>query len=207
MSVTKRRIVEAAIQLFNESGIANVRLQQIADEVGISIGNLAYHYNNKEAIVLAVCEQIGGDLRDILSEYQKLPNLLDFDRQLSKVFDFHQAYAFYYEDSSEIRRFYPSVKSQQETFGNKFMAQTAKRLDYHRQLGIVRPEPVAGLYGSIVRNIWLVVAFWPVQRRLFSQDPYVESHFKEAVWAQLFPHLTEAGAEQFRVLIQPSLTH
>jgi AcrR family transcriptional regulator len=38
---TKQRIIEAAISLFNTNGIANVRLIQIADEAGISVGNLA----------------------------------------------------------------------------------------------------------------------------------------------------------------------
>ena len=42
---TKQKIVHASIKLFNENGVANVRLQQIADEIGISVGNLAYHFN------------------------------------------------------------------------------------------------------------------------------------------------------------------
>lgn len=34
---TKRKILHASLQLFNENGIVNVRLQQIADETGISV--------------------------------------------------------------------------------------------------------------------------------------------------------------------------
>ncbi|MEM8908435.1 MAG: helix-turn-helix domain-containing protein, partial [Bacteroidota bacterium] len=33
---TKQKILRAAVQLFNDHGMANVRLQQIADEIGIS---------------------------------------------------------------------------------------------------------------------------------------------------------------------------
>ena len=55
---TKQRILEAAVFLFNREGVANVRLQQIADETGISVGNLAYHFKNKEAIVSAVYEYL-----------------------------------------------------------------------------------------------------------------------------------------------------
>ena len=41
MAKTKQKILLAALQLFNENGIANVRLQHITDEAFHSIGNLA----------------------------------------------------------------------------------------------------------------------------------------------------------------------
>jgi AcrR family transcriptional regulator len=47
---TKQKILDSSLQLFNDNGISNTRLQQIADESGISVGNLAYHFSNKEAI-------------------------------------------------------------------------------------------------------------------------------------------------------------
>ena len=43
--MTKDKILIEARQLFYDEGITNVRLQQIADKTGISVGNLAYHYN------------------------------------------------------------------------------------------------------------------------------------------------------------------
>ena len=54
MKDTKRRILDAALDLFNENGLVNVRLQHIADQAQMSVGNLAYHYANKEAIVTAL---------------------------------------------------------------------------------------------------------------------------------------------------------
>ena len=64
MAKTKQKIILSALQLFNENGIANVRLQHIADEAFISIGNLAYHYKNKEAIVKASNNASYGSRRD-----------------------------------------------------------------------------------------------------------------------------------------------
>ncbi|MEL7123903.1 MAG: TetR/AcrR family transcriptional regulator, partial [Bacteroidota bacterium] len=51
MKSTKQKILDAALKLFNQDGIVNVRLQHIADEAFVSVGNLAYHYSNKESIV------------------------------------------------------------------------------------------------------------------------------------------------------------
>jgi len=44
MSATKQKILKQSLQLFNELGISNVSLRDIADEAGISVGNLQYHF-------------------------------------------------------------------------------------------------------------------------------------------------------------------
>ena len=54
MAGTKQKILNSSINLFNKKGLVNVRLQQIADESGISVGNLAYHYYSKKAIIQAI---------------------------------------------------------------------------------------------------------------------------------------------------------
>lgn len=108
-SGTKQRIIDAAIHLFNTHGLANVRLQQIADETGISVGNLAYHYKNKDAIVAAVYEQLFVEFHEILSQYLIHPGLDDFDRQLDMYACFFDRHPSYLVDLFEIERSYPDI--------------------------------------------------------------------------------------------------
>ena len=61
---TSERILEASLKLFNEYGFQNVPVLRIATHMGISSGNLAYHFKTKTDIVLAVFPLLEKALRD-----------------------------------------------------------------------------------------------------------------------------------------------
>lgn len=54
MATTKEKIIETFIKLFNEKGCLNTSTRHIADELGISVGNLYYHFKNKEDILIEI---------------------------------------------------------------------------------------------------------------------------------------------------------
>lgn len=48
---TKNKILECARQLFNEKSYQNVTMRDISSQLGISVGNLTYHFKKKEDIL------------------------------------------------------------------------------------------------------------------------------------------------------------
>ena len=48
---TKSVILDTAVRLFNQHGSQSVSTNRIAAEMSISVGNLYYHFNNKEDII------------------------------------------------------------------------------------------------------------------------------------------------------------
>ena len=203
---TKQRILEAAIRLFNTDGVANVRLQQIADATGISVGNLAYHFKNKEAIVTSVYEALFDEFSKILSSYLLSPNLTEFDRQLQQYHSFFSKYKFYLIDLFEIERSYPAIIDRWHQFVSKMLLQIRKRLDYNVQRGVLLPEPVPGIYDTLTNNIWMTITFWMPQQILKGQ-PVSEPLFKDAVWAQISPYFTSKGQDEYAAEVQPLGIH
>jgi AcrR family transcriptional regulator len=193
---TKQRIIDAAIHLFNKDGVANVRLQQIADEAGISVGNLAYHYKNKEAIVGSVYENLFEEVSRILSSYMQSPSLVDFDQQLSMYYTFFSQYRFYLIDLFEVERTHPDFIETWRHYVSKMTIQIRKRLDYYAQRQYIMPEKEKGHYDLLAKSIWMAIVFWGTAQHL-KGEVHNEQQFKEAVWSILSPYFTKNGAEEF----------
>src|SRR5438552_7591915 len=50
---TRKRIYEAALELFRENGFEQTTMRDIAQEAGVALGAAYYYFSSKEAIVLA----------------------------------------------------------------------------------------------------------------------------------------------------------
>jgi AcrR family transcriptional regulator len=203
---TKQKILNASIRLFNANGMANVRLQQIANEIGISPGNLAYHFRNKEAIIEAINEDLYEEAAEILSTYRIFPNLIDFDNQLTKYFSFIQKYPFYFLDLLEIERHYPEIRSKRQFHISKMISQIRKRFDFNHQRGLILVEPRPGVYDSTANAIWVLITFWVPQNIVRGVQATMQSNqFKEMVWNQVYPYFTQKGIAEYEQLIRPLL--
>jgi AcrR family transcriptional regulator len=203
---TKQKIIKASIELFNQHGMCNVRLQQIADEIDISVGNLAYHFKNKEAIIYSINEELYKEAAGILSQYRVYPNFMDFDSQLLKYFQFIEKYPFYFIDLLEIKRHYPKIYRIRNSQINKMISQIRMRFEYHIQRGALMPEERKGMYESNIRAIWMTISHWLPQKAVQGQlNTPLLSQFKEMIWHQVYPHLSESGRAEYELLIIPIL--
>src|SRR3954465_7402374 len=55
---TRRRIYEAALQLFRDKGFEQTTMRDIARQAGVALGAAYYYFASKEAIVLAFYEEM-----------------------------------------------------------------------------------------------------------------------------------------------------
>lgn len=197
---TKQRILHSAERLFFMQGIANVRLQQIADETGISVGNLAYHFKNKETIVQAVYDRMFEDFSTILSLYLQSPDLGDFDRLFTACHGFFTAHAYYLNNIWEVNRSYEDIRIRWEQVNLKMIVQIRKRLEFNLDRGVLSSPPMHQSLDDLAQNLWLTITFWIPQQMLLGRKSGLGA-YRKALWSQLIPYLTRKGEKEFSDLI------
>jgi len=96
---TKEKILDAALKLFNEKGDAGVTTAQLAEFLGISEGNLWYHFRTKREIVSELNLQLEKEVDKNLS---RLPDekfdLIDFMGYSARAFEYLWEYRFLFRD-------------------------------------------------------------------------------------------------------------
>lgn len=101
---TKANILQKAIELFNEHGTATISMNALAESLGISAGNLQYHYKNKEEVIRAILEDMFKQF-DVIYEQIREPFTLDTLRQIMRInFDLVWKYRFYYREFAALLR-------------------------------------------------------------------------------------------------------
>jgi AcrR family transcriptional regulator len=63
---TRQRILDVTLALYNGQGEPNVSTSLIAAELGISAGNLHYHFRKKDELSAALLEQFVSELDGLL---------------------------------------------------------------------------------------------------------------------------------------------
>jgi len=73
-TAAQTRIIDAALGLFAERGIAGTSLQMIADAIGVTKAAVYHQYNTKDEIVLAVAEVLLARLEAAVSAAETEPS-------------------------------------------------------------------------------------------------------------------------------------
>ena len=100
---TRERILQTALQLFNEQGEPNVSTLEIANELEISPGNLYYHFHNKDEIVEAIFAAFEREIEGILAvPSNRQANVEDIWLFLHLLFEQIWKYRFFYRDLNDL---------------------------------------------------------------------------------------------------------
>jgi len=100
---TRERIVETSLQLFNRDGAPHVTTADIAGEMGISPGNLYYHFRNKDQIIVELFAAFERRLNGLFAApADRLADVEDLWLVLHLLFEAMWDYRFVYRDLDEM---------------------------------------------------------------------------------------------------------
>ncbi len=157
---TKEKILTASLRLFNENGYDAVTTARISEEVGISEGNLWYHFRTKRDLVsahqLALFVLIDRRLAISSSPESVLESYAQFNRM---VFEEVWTYQYLYRDQAEYGRASPELEDRVHRI---YEMTTDMLIRFFRHMIEARhldmPETNSW---PLADNTWMVIRYWP----------------------------------------------
>lgn len=99
---TKEKILMTSVELFNRSGVVAVTTNHIAKTMSISPGNLYFHYDNKEEIILELFRRMMKETYEIWKQQKKSEQKpLSF---IDANFEVYWKYRFFHREMYSLRR-------------------------------------------------------------------------------------------------------
>ncbi|MCW0181979.1 MAG: TetR/AcrR family transcriptional regulator [Zavarzinia sp.] len=159
--ITRDRVANVALDLFNAHGYTPVTTNAIAEACGISTGSLYYHFRHREDVLWYLFQRVEARVRPLFVEPPFAETgLALMRRQLAAIADLLCEYRFFFPDQTAILRRDERVA---EAF-TRLQADVVEAIA--RQLGdFLRPalqggRRVAPDTAELARAIWLMVTSW-----------------------------------------------
>ena len=166
---TRDRILECALQLFNQKGEPNVSTMEVANEMGISPGNLYYHFHGKEPLVLGLFERFQGELAPLLdppADARLAPE--DYWFFLHLIVERLAHYRFLFQDLSNLSGRLPKLARGIRNLLNALKRTLASLLARLKAQGMLLSETQA--LGQLVEQITLTLLFSLDYQRILGRE-------------------------------------
>ena len=157
---TQLRILQTALELFNEHGTAAISANKIAERSGISKGNLQYHFRTKREVIFAVFQQAiqemdAGWYRDHLA-----PSLEHMAAMYVRQLQLILKYRFFYREMADLLRQDPALRKRFADNRERRLRDLEKFMMALQSRGLMRFPPDPRRLRAIIDVTWIVNENW-----------------------------------------------
>ncbi|WP_248724175.1 TetR/AcrR family transcriptional regulator [Seonamhaeicola sp. ML3] len=198
---TRDVILETALELFNNEGLSEVTLRTIASKMGISQGNLNYHFKKRHEILEALYFKLVQNIDEVILKSNNHKHLLEGFMTISKsmMFCFYE-HRFFFLDFASILRQNEKIKTHYITLLKVRETQFASLLNGLKNDGIIREEELPNEYLNLYRRGHIISDFWMSAAQ--TQDKKltlnaIDEHFNTMTQG-IYPYLTDKGKKEYQ---------
>ncbi|MBP7564052.1 MAG: TetR/AcrR family transcriptional regulator [Candidatus Cloacimonetes bacterium] len=196
--LTKSRILQVSLDMFNELGPDNVSTVLIFKTLKISPGNLYYYFKNKEEIIRAIYEQM-------TIEYEENWNISEMNGADSKISDkivqnlrIFYKYRFLVNHMSALLNNDPILKEKYNEITKQRQLELGTYFLTLEQIGIMNFGKNPDAVKQLVSLLWFIGEFWLMNYELNHGKiiALTETHEKEYLQMNHYltsRYLTEKG--------------
>jgi AcrR family transcriptional regulator len=196
---TQRLVLDSALRLFNQYGSPNVSTNRIAEDCGISKGNLNYHFRTKQEIVLTLFWQMSQETLsdmavDAAAADNQLPGL--FAKQLGISW----RYRFFIREAAALLREQTILRRRFGELRRRNESEWRRVLHDLSAAGWLRPLPDESELELMLGAIFVHCDHWlhfiETQNEEIDEISFI--HGYETLLLMMGSYLTEIGAKFLR---------
>ena len=201
MSNIKDEILKCSLRLFNENGISQVSLRNISSEMGISLGNLTYHFKKREEIVDALYLNMVDKLNKVISEHLGTKNQFQllFEIPRATLSNFYE-YRFLMLDFVLITRNHTSIGNHYRKLIEEREQQFETFIKDLVGAKLIREQLFENEYKYLFKNLRIVSDFWLSSSSIDKNGKASKKDVLEGTQLLeniIFPYLTHKGRLAF----------
>ena len=202
---TKDKIIATAIKLFNLHGTKAISTNHIAKEMGISPGNLYYHFRSKKDIIRSIANKFSSELGSILQI--QLDAISEFSYNLTSLFDrffkIQQAYQFLFLEGVHL------IQQDPILLNNYTILRGLIKKGYHELLSnlvkikIMKKQSLH-LIDELLEAQWIIMWYW-INHTVLDKKTYDDFQIKKGIklsFSIIKPQLTSIGKIAFDKTLQ-----
>ena len=202
---TKAKIIITAIELFNLHGTKSTSTNHIAKEMGISPGNLYYHFRSKNDIIRSIVDNFSNELGSVFQF--RLDTIYDFSDNLTSLFNrffkIQRSYQFLFLEGVHL------TKQDQKLFDNYTKLRSLIKAGYHELLAnLVKIKIMKKQSLKIIDDLldlqWIIMWYW-INHTVLDRKIYDEFQIKKGIklsFSIIKPQLTSIGKIAFDKTLQ-----
>lgn len=206
MKPTKQYILDKALVLFNEKGFVNVRLQHIADKAFVSVGHLAYHFKNKDELMLSLYKRLKKKQELLLTEFRVLPLFEDIDCLLRNMYQLQQQYSFFYLDTLEVLRAFPGIAEKHRELLRFQQQQMLFMMEFNASRSSFIKQQYEGQFAGLAGIFCMTMDSWLSYQYINGVSHPPESSYCNDLWSVLRVLFTDMGEREFQQLGNNGIT-
>jgi AcrR family transcriptional regulator len=194
--VTRARILDAALALFNEHGTGPVSTNHIAERAGLSPGNLYYHFADKKEIIRELHARYAAGYEDRwVPEPDGPANLVKLRRNLADGAALAWEYRFLEREILSLLRADPVLRADYRRVYRRRLAEWTAFGERLVELGMVRAPRPPLRAADLSLAIWLIAQNWSgfLDATGGADDPARIAQGGDLVLAVIEPYLAPAA--------------
>ena len=199
MTDTKNRILEASLMLFNKEGTEAITVRHIAKELGISHGNLCYHFPTTDDLVTKLYFNLVEELDiQIKSMQDKASVSLIFDSG-ETLFVLLYKYRFLMLNFVDIMRRLPEIRKHYQKLQDRRKLEFKLVFENLVEAGLMKPEIYPEFYEELITNMTILGDAWILHAEILFKGKEKDKvdYYYRVTNSLITPMLTKKGMKAF----------